>query len=162
MGRSSRSVLVRGAPGGRSSEGRAREDARDGARLRCRRERAGAGREGALRRTEREKLAIFRRRLAMCVCVQCGGRRVLFGCALLLAFSKSCWPELGHTRAACGRHASFAVNAYARAVVNNAALSFQPIALARASERPSCATSSECVKRVRNKSPSWLRKTWVL
>jgi hypothetical protein len=33
---------------------------------------------------------------------------------------------------------------------------------ARAIERASCATSSECVSRVRNRSPSWLRKTWVL
>ena len=33
---------------------------------------------------------------------------------------------------------------------------------ARAIERPSCATSSECVSRVRNRSPSWLRKTCVL
>ena len=30
------------------------------------------------------------------------------------------------------------------------------------SSAPSCATSSECVSRVRNRSPSWLRKTWVL
>ena len=29
-------------------------------------------------------------------------------------------------------------------------------------ERASCATSSECVSRVRNRSPSWLRKTCVL
>jgi hypothetical protein len=33
---------------------------------------------------------------------------------------------------------------------------------ARAIERPSCATSSECVMRVRNRSPSWFRNTWVL
>ena len=33
---------------------------------------------------------------------------------------------------------------------------------ARAADRPSCATSSECVRRARNKSPSWLRNTCVL
>ena len=38
--------------------------------------------------------------------------------------------------------------------------SFKP--KARAIDRPSCATSNECVMRVRNKSPSWLRKTCVL
>jgi hypothetical protein len=32
----------------------------------------------------------------------------------------------------------------------------------RAIERASCATSSECVSRVRNRSPSWFRKTCVL
>jgi hypothetical protein len=32
----------------------------------------------------------------------------------------------------------------------------------RAIERASCATSSECVSRVRNRSPSWFTKTWVL
>ena len=32
----------------------------------------------------------------------------------------------------------------------------------RAMDRPSCATSSECVRRVRNRSPSWFTKTCVL
>ena len=32
----------------------------------------------------------------------------------------------------------------------------------RATERPICATSRLCVSRVRNRSPSWLTKTWVL
>ena len=39
---------------------------------------------------------------------------------------------------------------------------FDPYALRRAMERASWATSSECVIRVRNRSPSWFRKTCVL